>query len=75
MITLMSVEDKIKDKLLEAGVNNLKEYGYPEVNKETILTDLIYKGFFKSMLKDNLGKSNKVVDGIINDLLTEINKD
>lgn len=45
----------IRDKLIKAGIRNLKEFGYPDVDEKNILTDTIYSGFFLSMLKDNLG--------------------
>jgi len=32
---------QIREHLLKAGVKNLKEFGYPEVTTETILTDEI----------------------------------
>lgn len=41
-----------REQLIEAGVHNLKQFGYPTVNAENILTDMIFKEFFKSMLKD-----------------------
>lgn len=41
-----------REQLIEAGVHNLKQFGYPTVNTENILTDMIFKEFFKSMLKD-----------------------
>lgn len=59
----------MRDKLIRAGVNNLKEYGYSKVNAENILTDQIYKAFFLSMLKDNRGKG---ADDEINKLITEL---
>lgn len=67
--------EEIKTKLLNAGVKNLKEGGYPYANSENILTDIVYGGFFKHMLKDNIGQSTNQVDGVINDLLSilEIN--
>lgn len=40
----------MENKLIEAGVRNLKEFGYPSVNAENILTDEIYKAFFERML-------------------------
>ena len=46
----------VRDQLVIAGVKNLKEFGYPSVTAKNILTDLIYKAFFVSMLRDNLGK-------------------
>jgi len=45
----------MEDKLIAAGIRNLKEFGYPKVNAENILTDPIYSAFFASMLKDNKG--------------------
>lgn len=65
--------DKIKNRLLEAGVKNLIIFGYPDVNKENLLTDIVYSSFFKEMLKDNLGNSTKQVDDVIIKLLLEIN--
>lgn len=60
-----------RDGLIHAGVRNLREYGYPDVNPKNILTDMIYKEFFRSMLKDNLGKFAST-DRDINALLKEI---
>lgn len=59
----------IRNKLLAAGVRNLKEFGYPHVNVDNILTDEIYKAFFVSMLRDNLGKG---ADKDIKALLAEL---
>lgn len=59
----------VREKLIAAGVRNLKEFGYPEVNAENILTDQIYSAFFKSMLDDNKGKG---ADAAIDALLKEI---
>lgn len=61
----------VRDKLIAAGVRNLKEYGYPAVDAENILTDEIYSGFFKSMLEDNLGQG---FDTEINGLLASLTK-
>ena len=60
----------MKDKLIKAGVKNLQEFGYPNANKENILTDEVYKAFFASMLKDNLGNSTDI-DKAINELLAQ----
>jgi hypothetical protein len=59
----------VRTSLIAAGVANLKEYGYPEVSPETILSDRIYSSFFKSMLYDNLGQG---FDAQIKALLVEI---
>jgi len=45
----------MRDKIIAAGVANLKEFGYPSVDKDNILTDYIYSSFFKQMLEGNLG--------------------
>ena len=63
--------EQIREHLLKAGVKNLKEFGYPEVTTKTLLTDEVYKIFFKSMLEDNLG-NGKQVDEVINQLLSEV---
>ena len=63
--------EQIREHLLKAGVKNLKEFGYPEATTETILTDEVYKMFFKSMLEDNLG-NGKQIDEVINQLLLEV---
>ncbi len=59
----------VRSKLIQAGVRNLREFGYPSVNKDNILTDDIFKAFFKSMLQDNLGKG---FDADVNALLKEV---
>lgn len=66
-----SKADMIRDKLLAAGVRNLKEFGYPEVTKDNILTDHIYSAFFKSMLEDNMGKG---MDEHVGALLAEVKR-
>tara|TARA_R110002096_G_scaffold55110_2_gene141875 strand:- start:77 stop:280 length:204 start_codon:yes stop_codon:yes gene_type:complete len=59
----------IERKLIQAGVKNLREFGYPKANDENILTDIVYSGFFKSMLDDNKGQG---VDVEIDSLLAKI---
>jgi hypothetical protein len=62
---------QIKDKLVIAGIKNLNEFGYPYVTKETILTDEVYKGFFKSMLNYNKGNGGQI-DKAIDELLVVV---
>jgi len=62
---------QIREHLLKASVKNLREFGYPEVTTETILTDEVYKMFFKSMLEDNLG-NGKQFDEVIDQILSEV---
>ena len=56
--------EQIREHLLKAGVKNLKEFGYPEITTETILTDEVYNDFFKSMMEDNKG-NDKQLDEVI----------
>jgi hypothetical protein len=62
----------IRASLIKAGVRNLKEFGYPMVNEKNILTDDVFKRFFVSMLRDNLGKG---ADDTINALLKELGEE
>ena len=59
----------MKDMLISAGANNLKKFGYPSVSSANILSDKIYRAFFKSMLEENRGRG---VDTSIEELLKEI---
>ena len=61
----------MEDKLIEAGVKNLHAYGYLSCDKVNILTDMIYRAFFASMLKDNKGKAGAAVDRAIDNLLAK----
>jgi hypothetical protein len=60
-----------RNKLIAAGVRNLKEFGYPHATELNILTDLVYSQFFERMLKENKGHSTGV-DQAIDGLLEEI---
>ncbi|MGC9207425.1 MAG: hypothetical protein ACP5EO_10310 [Acidithiobacillus sp.] len=64
---------KVREKLIRAGVRNLKEFGYSNVNPDNILTDTVFAAFFKSMLEDNLGNGDEA-DRIIHGLIAEIDK-
>jgi len=70
--TISSAGLGIRSKLVSAGVKNLREFGYPHCDDKNILTDEIYKAFFVSMLRDNLGKG---YDTDINALLKECGED
>ena len=61
----------IENKLIAAGVRNLRTYGYPECNESNILTDKIYSALFESMLKDNKGNGDSI-DAAIDGLLKRI---
>jgi hypothetical protein len=62
-------KETMRDKLISAGIRNLKSFGYSHVDSKNIITDLVYGMFFDNMLKDNLGKG---VDEAINSLRAEI---
>ena len=64
-------DDQVRERLLAAGVRNLKQYGYPSVDAENILQDQIYSMFFRSMLNDNLGAGDQI-DAVIKSLRDEI---
>ncbi len=54
----------MKELLIKAGIKNLKTFGYPGVDADNILTDMIYKEFFKSMLvttKHDAGSNKEIV--------------
>jgi hypothetical protein len=54
----------VKDKLIAAGVKNLREFGYPACDEKNILTDYVYSKFFVSMLKENKGHGKEIDDAI-----------
>lgn len=61
----------MEEKIINAGVHNLKQFGYPAVNSENIFTDEVYSLFFKNMLNDNLGVSFEI-DQVIQKILSKI---
>lgn len=65
------MKSAIRDKIIKNGVNNLIQFGYEYVNSENILTDEVYKEFFKAMIKSNLGRDKKV-DFVLNELMKEL---
>lgn len=61
-----------RDRIISAGVANLKAFGYPKVDKDNILTDRIYGAFFLSMLEENLksaGEYNNLSEEILKELI------
>lgn len=65
----MTTNPATKHKLLEAGVRNLREFGYPDVSKLNITTERVFAQFFRSMLEENRGKG---ADAEIDELVAEI---
>ncbi len=66
-------KSEIKKELIQAGVKNLKEFGYNDVNEENIMNDSFYSSFFQAMLNDNLGVSKfDSVNDVIKELISDI---
>lgn len=63
--------NEIRTRLINNGVKNMQDFGYPNVNQDNILTDLVYAMFFKRQLRDNKGEI-PVVDIVIDQLISEI---
>ena len=61
----------IRSRIIDNGIRNLREFGYPKVTPENILTDLIYRTMFARMLKENLGAGAEY-DAVIHELIGEI---
>ena len=58
-------------KLVEGGVKNLHEFGYPTCTADNLMTGPVFAPMFASMLKDNRGISEDY-DEAIDALLKEI---
>jgi len=58
----------IREKLINAGLRNLKEFGYPAVTSENILTDFIYSRMFKSMLEEHRGTGKVEAELLIKEI-------
>lgn len=61
----------LRKQLIENGVRNLREFGYPGCTADNIVTDSLYRAFFINMLGESRGK-NPRVDQEIDKLLKEI---
>lgn len=66
---LRLANQKVINKLIENGVKNLQEFGYPDANKDNILTDMVYAAFFKRMLNDAKGQG---FDEEVNEILSKV---
>ncbi len=63
------MNQKFKQKIIEAGVDSLTEFGYNDVTIENIMTDGVYKVFFEKMLKDNIGGGfDEEINSILDDM-------
>jgi hypothetical protein len=69
---MSEINNRIRSFILNRGVANLHEFGYPGANTQNILTDPIYKVFFKSMLEENLNVGDSRVAAEVAKLLEEV---
>jgi hypothetical protein len=61
----------VREKLIEAGVNNIRKFGYPGVTGDNILTEPWFMMLFRKMLVDNKGNGEDI-DAVIDGLIVEI---
>lgn len=50
----------VRESLINGGVRNLREFGYPSCDADNILTDYIYAKFFDRMLEEHQGNEKEV---------------
>ena len=66
-------KQQVRDHFLKMGVKNLKEFGYPSVTTENILTEYIFRKMFQGMLEDESNiTSSKTVESVRLELIAEI---
>lgn len=41
----------MRNRIINAGVRQLRDFGYPSCNAANIMTDTVFKEFFKTMLE------------------------
>ncbi len=63
----------IRRRAIESGVRSLREFGYPTVNADNIMTDKVYRAFFRSQLEEaaSLGDNSKISD-VLRSMISEI---
>jgi hypothetical protein len=44
----------VRDKIIDAGVKQLRDFGYPGVTADNILTDRLYRAFFRKQLEGTI---------------------
>ncbi|MDP1802016.1 MAG: hypothetical protein Q8L81_11730 [Bacteroidota bacterium] len=62
-----------KDKLLDIGIEKLKNFGFLNVTKENIFEDEVYRYHFKKFISLRLGQENET-DVVIKELFANIEK-
>lgn len=68
--------ETIRDKLIKAGVKNLREFGYAKCSADNILTDYVYRAFFRKMVEETLDEHGQrpSIGKACRELLAEIDK-
>lgn len=76
----MSEQQKIRAKLINGGVRALREFGYPDVRSDNIMTDYIYRRFFETQLENTKADLERLASEysrqaivVIDAMITEIN--
>lgn len=70
--------ESLRESMIKLGVDRLKEWGYPAVNKANILTDPTFREFFKSILErtqeeaEDHGAQGKPIREAVKALLAEL---
>ncbi len=62
----------MKETLIANGVRNLKEFGYPNCSTSNILTDKVYREFFRGLLEQWDDGTNRSVSQACKLLLIDI---
>ena len=64
-----------EENIIKEGIRSLREFGYPYVNENNIITDKIYSNLFKSFLNEltyDYENVNEEVVRIANKLINKI---
>ncbi|MEO6305226.1 MAG: hypothetical protein ABIP51_18850 [Bacteroidia bacterium] len=62
-----------KDKILDIGIEKLKNFGFVHVNKKNILEDEVYKYYFKRFISFII-EQDENIDKSIKELFSSIDK-
>jgi hypothetical protein len=49
----------MRDKIIATGVKHLREFGYPTCTATNIISDPLYRAFFRSMVEGTLGEAGE----------------
>lgn len=62
-----------REKLVDIGIEKLKNFGFVNVNKTNVFVDDVYKYHFKKFMSIMLGQ-NENLDAVIKELFSSIDK-